>query len=186
MEKRVRTLGSLNASSFSAHLDDVILATGEPARRIRIDHPEASAVIPLTRQGEIVMVRQYRYALDMETLEIPAGKVDPGEDAEGCARRELMEETGYRAETLVRLYTYAPAIGYSNERIHIFSAPDVVRRSEKTDEREISSIEIIPLETLGTMIRKGEILDGKTLIGLATAGLLEGLVTRRASGPAGR
>ncbi|MCF8063468.1 MAG: NUDIX hydrolase [Deltaproteobacteria bacterium] len=174
MEKRVRTVGSLNAASFSVYLDDVVLANGEPARRIRIDHPEASAVIPLTRGGEAVMVRQYRYALGMETLEIPAGKVDPGEDAEACARRELLEETGYRAGELVRLYTYTPAIGYSNERIHIFAAPDVDPQSEKTDEREISSVEIIPLEALRTMVRKGEILDGKTLIGLAVAGLLEG------------
>ncbi len=172
MEKRVRTLGSLNAPSFSAHLDEVVLGNGEAGRRIRIDHPEASAVVPRVPEGGVVMVRQYRYALDAETLEIPAGKVDPGEDAETCARRELLEETGFRAETLTRLYTYAPAIGYSNERIHIFWAPGVVRQSERTDEREISSVEVVPLEELQAMIRNGKLLDGKTLIGLAVAGLL--------------
>ncbi len=172
MEKRLRTLGSLHTASFSAHLDEVSLANGEISKRIRIDHPEASAVVPQLPDGRIVMVRQYRYALGMETLEIPAGKVDPGEDTEACARRELMEETGFEAGIMQLIYTYTPAIGYSNERIHIFMAPEVEHRSEKTDEREISSVEIIPLDELQKMIRKGRILDGKTLIALAVAGLL--------------
>lgn len=175
MEKRLRTLGTLHAASFSAHLDEVSLANGEISKRIRIDHPEASAVMPLLPDGRIVMVRQYRYALGVETLEIPAGKVDPGEDAETCARRELMEETGFEAGILKRIYTYTPAIGYSNERIHIFMAPDVNQRSEKTDEREISSIEIISRDELQKMIEQKIILDGKTLIGLAMAGLVSTL-----------
>ena len=150
----------------------MILANGEPGRRIRIDHPEASAVIPLLPGGEIVMVRQFRYALGMETLEIPAGKVDSGEDPETCARRELLEETGFEARELLHLYTYAPAIGYSNERIHIFSAPGVEHRTDEKDEREISAVEIVPLERLRAMIQEGRILDGKTLIGLCMAGLL--------------
>jgi len=166
METKVRTLGSLETGAFSVHLDDVILKTGEPGRRIRVDHPEASAVIPLLPDGRVVMVRQYRYALGMETLEIPAGKVDPGEDPETCARRELMEETGFHAATLRHLTTYAPAIGYSNERIHIFSAPDVEHRTDRTDEREIAAVEILTLAQLQDMIRQGLILDGKTLIGL--------------------
>lgn len=174
METRLRTLGSLNAASFSAHLDDVRLADGGVSRRIRIEHPEASAVVPRLADGGVLMVRQYRYALGLETLEIPAGKVDPGEDPETCARRELLEETGFRADRLVHLYTYAPAIGYSNERIHLFLAPNATRHSERTDEREIASVEVVPLEALQGMIRDGEILDGKTLIGLAVAGLLGG------------
>ena len=173
METRVRTLGSLWTPSFSAHLDDVILANGEPGRRIRIDHPEASAVVPLLPEGRVLMVRQFRYALGMETLEIPAGKVDPGEAPETCAQRELLEETGFRALGLRHLTTYAPAIGYSNERIHIYCAPDVERLTDRTDEREISAVEIVSLEDLREMIRKGLILDGKTLIGLCAAGLLE-------------
>ncbi len=184
MEKRLQTLGTLRAASFSVHLDEVILADGYSSRRIRIDHPEASAVVPRTLEGGVVMVRQFRYALGMETLEIPAGKVDPGENAEACARRELLEETGFQADRLIHLYSYAPAIGYSNERIHLFMAPDATRHSERTDEREISSVEIVPLEDLLGMIQNGEILDGKTLIGLAVAGLLPS--TPRAFGPEDR
>ena len=175
METRVRTLGSLASPSFSAHLDEVTLDNGEPGKRIRIDPPEASAVVPLLPDQRVVMVRQYRYALGMETLEIPAGKMDPGEDPEGCARRELLEETGFLAPRLDLLYTYAPAIGYSNERIHIFAALEVERQSDRTDEREILSVDIVPVRELMEEIREGRILDGKTLIGLCMAGLLEGL-----------
>lgn len=173
MEKKIRTLASLSTPSFSAHLDEVLMGNGEQSKRIRVDHPEASAVIPFTPAGGVVMVRQYRYALGMETLEIPAGKVDPGEDPKTCAERELLEETGFSAPELVLLYTYAPAIGYSNERIHIYSARNVVRRSGKTDEREISSVEVISLQDLWAMIRSGDILDGKTLIGLAISRALK-------------
>ncbi|MFO7783211.1 MAG: NUDIX domain-containing protein [Thermodesulfobacteriota bacterium] len=180
MEKRLRTLGSLHTTGFSAHLDEVSLANGEISKRIRIDHPEASAVVPQLPDGRIIMVRQYRYALGMETLEIPAGKVDPGEDAETCARRELLEETGFEAGMVQPIYTYNPAIGYSNERIHIFMAPGVEHRSDKTDEREISSVELIPLNEIQEMILDGRILDGKTLIGLAVSGLVS---TRRALDP---
>lgn len=172
MEKRIRTLGSLIAPSFSAHLDEVTLMNGEVGKRIRIDHPEASAVIPFVSEDTILMVRQYRYALGVETLEIPAGKVDPGEDPETCARRELLEETGFHASTLERLYTYAPAIGYSNERIHIYSAQDLEWKSDETDEREISSVEKVSLAELREMIRQGRMVDGKTLIGLSVSGLL--------------
>lgn len=183
MERKLRTLGSLHTAGFSAHLDEVSLANGEIGKRIRIDHPEASAVVAQLPDSRIVMVRQYRYALGFETLEIPAGKVDPGEDAETCARRELLEETGFEADTIQPIYIYTPAIGYSNERIHIFMAPDAKHRSDKTDEREISSVEIIPLDVIQEMIREGSILDGKTLIGLAVAGLVS---TRRVFDPGDR
>jgi ADP-ribose pyrophosphatase len=172
MEKKIRTLASLLAPSFSAHLDEVALMNGEISKRIRIDHPEASAIVPFLSGDKILMVRQYRYALGMETLEIPAGKVDPGENPETCARRELLEETGYHAPKLVLLYTYAPAIGYSNERIHIYSAEDLEWKSNKTDEREISSVEEVGLTDLHEMVRQGRMVDGKTLIGLAVAGIM--------------
>jgi len=118
------------------------------------------------------MVRQYRYALGRETLEIPAGKVDSGEKPEDCARRELLEETGYRAGSLKWLYTYAPALGYSNELIHIYSGNRLRKRTNAIDEREISSVEKLSLREVTSLVREGRIQDGKTLIGLAMMGLL--------------
>ena len=167
MEKKIRTIASLSTRSFSAYLDEVLLQNNQIGQRIRIDHPEASAIIPFASDKEILMVRQHRYALGQETLEIPAGKLDPGETPEQCIRRELLEETGYEAGNIEWVCTYAPALGYSNELIHIYSGHQLRKADTAIDEREISSVEKIPVEKLKTMIREGLILDGKTLLGLS-------------------
>jgi ADP-ribose pyrophosphatase len=167
MEKKIRTIASLSTRSFSAYLDEVLLQNNQMGQRMRIDHPEASAIIPFLSDKEILMVRQYRYALGRETLEIPAGKLDPGESPEQCVRRELLEETGYEAGTIERVYTYAPALGYSNELIHIYSGHQLRKAATVIDGREIASVEKIPLEKLKSMIKERLILDGKTLLGLS-------------------
>ena len=167
MEKKIRTIASLSTRSFSAYLDEVLLQNQQIGQRIRIDHPQASAIIPFLSDNEILMVRQFRYALGRETLEIPAGKLDSGESPEQCIRRELVEETGYEAERIEWIYTYAPALGYSNELIHIFSGHGLGKTGTLTDVREISSVEKIPVEKLKSMIREKLILDGKTLLGLS-------------------
>ena len=173
MEKKIETVASLMTRHFSAHLDEVLLRNGMPGRRIRIDHPEATAIIPFISKDEILMVRQYRYALGRETLEIPAGKMDPGETAEDCVRRELQEETGYEAGDIGFIYTYAPAIGYSNELIHIYAGRNLKRVDLRTDEDEIAAVEVLSLARINALIKKGLILDGKTLIGLSILGLLD-------------
>ncbi|MBN1102474.1 MAG: NUDIX hydrolase [Deltaproteobacteria bacterium] len=172
MEKRIQTIATLRTGSFSVNLDEVSLRDGQAAKRIRIDHPEAAAIVAFVSEEEILMVRQYRYALGRETLEIPAGKVDPGEKPEDCAGRELLEETGYRAGSLRWVYTYAPALGYSNELIHIYAGNRLRKRTKRIDEREISLVEKLNLRELMSLVREGRIQDGKTLIGLAMTGLL--------------
>jgi ADP-ribose pyrophosphatase len=136
-------------------------------QRIRIDHPEAAAIIPFLSDKEILMVRQFRYALGRETLEIPAGKMDLGERPEQCVRRELLEETGYEAGKIEWVYTYAPALGYSNELIHIYSGHQLRKAGTVIDEREIASVETISVEKLKSMVKERLILDGKTLLGLS-------------------
>jgi ADP-ribose pyrophosphatase len=167
MEKKIRTIASLSTRSFSAYLDEVLLQNNQMGQRIRIDHPEAAAIIPFLSDKEILMVRQFRYALGRETLEIPAGKMDPGESPEQCVRRELLEETGYEAGKIEWVYTYAPALGYSNELIHIYSGHPLIKTNTVIDEREISSVEKIPIEKLKSMVKERLILDGKTLLGLS-------------------
>lgn len=173
MEKKIQTIATLSTHSFSATLDEVSLRDGRIGKRIKIDHPEATAILPFVSDGTILMVRQYRYALGRETLEIPAGKVDPGESREDCVRRELVEETGYDASRIEWLYTYAPAIGYSNELIHIYAGYDLKKIRKQIDEREISSVETVSLERAKALIMEGEILDGKTLIGLSMMGFID-------------
>src|SRR5208337_2374000 len=111
----------------------------------------------------ILMVRQWRYAIACETLEIPAGKVDPGETAEMCAGRELLEETGQRASRLLEIFSYYPAIGYANEMIRIFIASGLEKISVQ-EEDEISGVEILKLDQVHDMVMSGRIRDGKTVI----------------------
>lgn len=167
MEEKIRTLGTLSASHFSAHLDSVRLRTGRLTERIKIEHPEAAAVVPFLDPKHILMVRQWRYAIERETLEIPAGKVDPGEAIEDCARRELREETGYEAGSLFPVFSYYPAIGYSNEVIRIFACSGLERISDAEDIDEISKVEVIEVEKIHDLIVRGVIRDGKTVIGIS-------------------
>ncbi|MBW2030636.1 MAG: NUDIX hydrolase [Deltaproteobacteria bacterium] len=164
MEKKIHTIATLETNSFSAHLDEVILRDGNVGKRIRIRHPEAAAIIPFLSETDILMVRQFRYAFGRETLEIPAGKIGRGERPDACARRELMEETGHSPGAIELLYSYAPAIGYSDEIIHIFIARELTRLGTGIDEREITSLETIPIRDVKEMIKKGLIQDGKTLL----------------------
>jgi len=167
MEETIRTLGILHARHFSARLDAVRLRTGKVTERIKIDHPEAAAILAFPDSDHIIMVRQWRYAIGAETLEIPAGKVDPGEAPEACAGRELMEETGQRASRLLEIFSYYPAIGYANEVIRIFMASGLKRTSEEKDEDEISGVEVIRIDQIHDMIMSGRIRDGKTVIGVS-------------------
>ncbi|SPJ15292.1 NUDIX hydrolase [Syntrophobacter sp. SbD2] len=167
MEETIRTLGILKARHFSARLDAVRLRTGKVTERIKIDHPEAAAILAFPDRDHILMVRQWRYAIDGETLEIPAGKMDPGESAEVCAGRELTEETGQRASRLLEIFSYYPAIGYANEVIRIFMAWGLERTSDRQDQDEISGVEIVKLDQVHDMIMSGRIRDGKTVIGVS-------------------
>ncbi len=167
MERKIQSLASLGTKNFTVYLDEVSLRDGRISKRICVDHPQAAAIVPFVSDNEIIMVRQYRYALRRETLEIPAGKIDEGESPEECIKRELMEETGFEARFVKWLCTYAPAIGYSNELIHLYVGRDLIKAGEKIDDNEISSLETLPLEEVLGMIRNHKIIDSKTIIALA-------------------
>lgn len=167
MEEKIRTLSQLFANHFSVQLDAVRLRTGKITERIKINHPEAAAIVPFVDDRHILMVRQWRYAIGRETLEIPAGKVDPGEDVEVCARRELTEETGYTLQQLLPIFRYYPAIGYSNEEIQIYAASGLRRITQEVDTDEISRVERINLDEIHDLIVRGIIQDGKTVIGIS-------------------
>jgi ADP-ribose pyrophosphatase len=143
--------------------DTVRLPDGSTAEREWIDHPGAVAVIALTESGELVMERQYRYALGREMIEIPAGKIDPGEDPLATARRELKEETGYTAGEWRHLATIHIAIGYSNEHIEIFLARGLKQELADLDDEEFVEVFSLPLATALAWVREGRITDSKTV-----------------------
>ncbi len=146
--------------------DSVKLPDGRESVREYIRHPGAAVMIPVLENGHLVMERQYRYPLGMELLELPAGKIDAGEDPMESARRELLEETGYHAGRLTRLGKLHPCIGYSDEVIHIFLAGELTFQQEQQDKDEFIETFEISLEDALAGIRSGTITDSKTITGI--------------------
>ncbi len=144
--------------------DKVKLPNGGEAYREWVKHPGAAAVIPLTDQGEIILVRQYRYPIGEVTLEIPAGKLDiAGEDPLECAKRELSEETGYTAHEYKFLSKLATSVGFSDEVIYIYAAKGLKAGTQHTDEDEFINVVKVPLAEAVEMVLDGRINDGKSV-----------------------
>ena len=148
--------------------DQVELA-GRKAVREVVLHCGAAAIIPVTGDGEILFVRQYRYAVEQPLLEIPAGKLDGGEDPDTCAARELTEETGYKTEHMEKLgYVYTTP-GFCNETIHLYLADHLVKSHQHLDQDEFLDVIRLPIDKVYQMVDRGEIYDAKTLAALAMA-----------------
>lgn len=151
-------------------VEQIRLPDGSTSRREIVRHPGAVGIVAV--EGErFLLVRQNRHAVGQDLLEIPAGKLDPGESPEECAVRELIEETGYRPGTLRHLTTFLPTPGYSNEQIHIYLTTDAQHHTEalESDEGEPISTEWLPLSEAEEAVRDGRIVDSKTIIGIMLA-----------------
>ena len=132
-----------------------------------IKHKGAAAVVPVTEDGKILMVRQYRNALERYTLEIPAGALDEeNEPGRECASRELEEETGFRSENMEWLITLRTTVAFCNERIEVYVAKDLIPSKQHLDEDEFIDLKAYTLEELKEKIFSGEIEDGKTVASL--------------------
>ena len=153
--------------------DTVRLPNGKHAIREVLRHPGAVAVVPLTADGNVILVRQYRYPFAETMLEIPAGKLDAGEDIEVCARRELSEETGLEAAELVSLGVFYPSVAVMDEKIHLFLARGLTQSAAHPDEDELLNVEVCPLNELVQDILRGSIPDGKTQAAVLKAWYLE-------------
>lgn len=147
----------------SLRVDEVEFPDGRRTTREVVEHPGAVGILPVTPEGKIVMVEQYRYAIGRTLLEIPAGTREPGEPLEETARRELLEETGYRAEAVEELARFFTSPGWANEEIVLFKAIALDGRGPMPDPDEILRvIEVDPADVPGLM-RDGTIADGKTI-----------------------
>jgi ADP-ribose pyrophosphatase len=149
--------------------DDVRLPNNLTSKRIYIMHNSAAAVLPITIADKIILIKQYRYPIRSESIEIPAGKKDfLGESGLACAKRELEEETGYGTENIDLIQTINSCVGYSNETIDLFVARDCVKilNPKKGDDDEF--VEVIEVDKLQAknLVLSGEISDAKTLIAL--------------------
>ena len=148
--------------------DRVRLSNGNESQRVVIRHLGAACVLAETEDGKVVLVRQWRYAADQATLELPAGKLDiAGEDPAECALRELAEETPYVADSVKLLYSFYTAVGFCDEKMYLYQAQGVRLGSElSNDEDEITETVLMSKEEVRAALANDEIKDGKTLIGL--------------------
>ncbi len=148
---------------------DVQLPNGFRTELEVIRHPGASAVVPFVSETDILLVRQYRHAVDGYLYELPAGKLDDGEPPETCAARELEEETGHRAGALQKLGAILTTPGFTDEVIHLFVATDLTPTQSHLEADEVLSVVRLPFREALAMVEDGRITDGKTVSGLLMA-----------------
>ncbi|MBR4869141.1 MAG: NUDIX hydrolase [Clostridia bacterium] len=146
--------------------DTVRLSDGSTALREMIEHYGGSCVAALNEKGELLMVRQYRYGAGKELWELPAGKLEKGEDPVVCAARELAEETGYKATALHFLGCLHPVPAYCQEVIYMYYATELIPDRQHLDEGEFLEVATIPFEKAVQMVLNGEITDAKTVVAI--------------------
>lgn len=146
--------------------DIVKLPSGKTVVWDLVKHKGAAAVVPVTEKGTILLVKQYRNALDQETLEIPAGGIEPGETPLKCVTWEIEEETGYKAGKMKHLMTIITAIGFCDERIPIYVATDLKPSKQHLDEDEFIDVKEFTTDEIKEMIFDGRIIDAKTIAGV--------------------
>lgn len=171
-EKQLSSKEIFNGQIIRVTLDTVQLENGHQSRREVVHHNGGAGIVALNQKGEVALVRQYRYAVGREVLEIPAGKIEVGEPPLKTARRELEEETGFTAQTLKAFGQVLPTVGYCTEVIYLFLARGLQKTAQHLDEDEFLDVFWLPLGQAVEMVLRGEISDSKTVAGLLKAHLL--------------
>ena len=172
MEHYERTLHSetkFTGRVFSVTVDQVQLEDGTTSAREIVHHHGGACVLPLFANGDICLVRQFRYAFGRPLWELPAGKLEPGEDPFEAARRELSEECGLTADRFTDLGALLPTVGYCSETIYIWAATGLHQNGAHPDEGEFLTVKRMPLEEAYRMVMAGEIGDGKTVVAVLKA-----------------
>ncbi|MEK6645308.1 MAG: NUDIX hydrolase [Candidatus Firestonebacteria bacterium] len=166
-EKLVKRNTIYKGRILNFFVDDVKLPDGNKSTREVVQHPGAVTIIPLLNKYQVVLVKQYRYAIQKLTFEFPAGTLHKGENPLLCAKRELTEETGYRAKLFKKLITFYTAPGFCSELMHLFLATGLTKlSSQNLDVDEFVEMEEMSLKSAFKMLRSGRIIDSKTIIGL--------------------
>jgi len=163
----IRTLHRLKL--FTLVTENITLPNGIDTDIHILRHPGAAAVVPLTLSGAVILIHQYRHAVGKSIWEIPAGTLDPGETPLECAKRELIEETGFRAATFKKMGDIVPVPAWSDERIHIFVATDLTPAKQALDSDELLEVHEIQWKRALSMIDNGDISDAKTVAGILMA-----------------
>lgn len=171
-EKTLTSEQKFDGKIVKLFVDKVELENGDTAMREVIRHPGGVCVVPLDEDGNVLFVRQFRYPHKQVLLEIPAGKLEPGEDHRACGLRELGEETGCTCDSFDYLGSLIPTPAYDGEIIHMYLARGLHRGEQKLDKDEFLDVEKIPLEKAAEMIMNNELPDAKTQIAILKTRLL--------------
>jgi len=166
MHKILESSTKFSGVVFNAKVEKVVLPNGHETFRELVDHKGGASIVAVDKNGDIILVKQYRHAANSEVLEIPAGVIEPKEDHAITAARELQEETGYTAKKITHLTSMYAAVGYCNEILHIYLGEDLTEGEQNLDEGEFVTVHRYPLETVIDMIFSGEIKDAKTIAGV--------------------
>lgn len=172
MEKMVSTQTVYEGIIVNVRRDKAELIDGRITNREVVEHPGGVCVFALDNAGKVILVKQYRYPMGEVVLELPAGKLEKGEDPRDSGLRELGEETGLVPQTYLPMGVSFSSPGIMEERIHYFFATDLVQGDVHPDDGEFLEVLRVPYEELLEMARRGEIKDGKTLIGILKASFL--------------
>lgn len=154
---------------LNLRVDDVVYANGNRSNVEVVEHDGGVSIIAQPEHGKIVLVRQFRPAIGRELWEVPAGKLERGEDPEKAAHRELIEETGYRADRLRKLWTFFTAPGFCSELLHLYVAEGLTAGEPEPEADEILTTKTVDVEQAWEMAVRGELPDAKTQIALAWA-----------------
>ena len=146
--------------------DTVTVRDGKTSFREIVEHNGGAAVVALKENGDVVMVKQFRKPFERDVLEIPAGKIEKGEDPKETVIRELKEETGYTADNVELLCKFAPSVGYTTEVLYIYKATGLTPGETDFDPQESLDTVEYPLSEVVDMIKEGKIIDGKTMVGI--------------------
>lgn len=169
IEKMISSKNIYKGRIVNLRVDEVVLPDGKITSREVVEYAGAVAVVPVNEKGELLLVRQYRYAVGETLLEIPAGKIERGEDYASSAARELVEETGYEAGNLKHLISFYSTPGFTNEQIHLFLATELTLKVQDLDEDEFIEVESVNMKKAAEMIMSGEICDAKSVAGILAA-----------------
>ncbi|SKC72410.1 NUDIX hydrolase [Maledivibacter halophilus] len=163
VERTIKSDKVYQGKIINLRIDTVELPDQKYSKREIIEHPGAVAVVPIAEDNKIVMVKQFRKAVEDCLLEVPAGKLEIGEEPLDCAKRELLEETGYKSDNLEYLFKFYTSPGFCNEEISVFVAKDLIKDVAQPDEDEYIEIEKYGIDELVEKISKEEIKDAKTI-----------------------
>ena len=162
-EKTIRSKTIFEGKLIHVQVDEVTLPDGGTSTREIVKHPGAVATLAITDEEKLILVRQFRKPLEKTTLELPAGKLDPGEAPEVCARRELEEETGYQAGKVEHLVSFYTSPGFADEVLHLYEARQLKVGEARPDPDEFVETVELTLDEAYAEIAKGQICDAKTV-----------------------